>query len=364
MSGVRRVRAGMLVVPALLFLGGYAAAYVAPGPGVWVLQLLGPLVPPLSLVVVGVAVWVLLRRAPLALRGLYAGMLVLVALRFGGDVPRLWRPVAVPPGAAGDTLVVLSLNARGPERTVSRAFRDVLAVYRPHVVGLQEAAIAFYGNGEQGFSGEVFPVLQAGYGLPDRSGEGVQGVGHPVFVRGLAGTFEVIPVGPAGEGGHAVRAELSWCGCTFVVYNVHLRSYLSKVPLEEGRTGLGRLGRALRTLRDDVLVRAGEARALRRRIEAETRPVLVVGDFNATRHEWAFRELARGFTDAVRARGPLYAATFPARRPLVRIDHILAGPGWQVLAAGIGPAMEADHRPVLAALRLDAPANDSTRTCP
>jgi endonuclease/exonuclease/phosphatase (EEP) superfamily protein YafD len=35
----------------------------------------------------------------------------------------------------------------------------------------------------------------------------------------------------------------------------------------------------------------------------------------------------------------------------VRIDHVLAGPGWEVLRAFVGPGLGGDHRPVVADLR-------------
>jgi endonuclease/exonuclease/phosphatase family metal-dependent hydrolase len=79
-------------------------------------------------------------------------------------------------------------------------------------------------------------------------------------------------------------------------------------------------------------------------------PVLVVGDFNSTPHQWAYRHLAQGL-QRVGSRD----ATFPADRPVVRIDHILAGPAWEVVDARVPVPRQdtaiSDHRPVTAQLR-------------
>jgi len=47
-------------------------------------------------------------------------------------------------------------------------------------------------------------------------------------------------------------------------------------------------------------------------------------------------------------RGP----TFPAHRPLIQIDHLLAGPGVRAEAAEVLPGVGSDHLPVRAQLLL------------
>jgi endonuclease/exonuclease/phosphatase family metal-dependent hydrolase len=49
-----------------------------------------------------------------------------------------------------------------------------------------------------------------------------------------------------------------------------------------------------------------------------------------------------------------WGGTYPAERPLVQIDHVLASPAWQITAARIpadGAAAVSDHRPGVARLR-------------
>ena len=110
-----------------------------------------------------------------------------------------------------------------------------------------------------------------------------------------------------------------------------------------------------RTLRAEEL-----ARGIRARIEAETLPVVISGDFNATRHNWAYRHIARGFQDAFVEQGEGWSATYHSERPLVRIDHILVGPEWEVVRAYVPPSTEivSDHRPLVARIRWRDAAED------
>ena len=72
-------------------------------------------------------------------------------------------------------------------------------------------------------------------------------------------------------------------------------------------------------------------------------PTVIGGDLNMCRPVvW----LARPYRPVVRGR------TFPARRPLAQLDHLLAGPGVVASEPRVGPAVGTDHRPVLARLGL------------
>lgn len=96
--------------------------------------------------------------------------------------------------------------------------------------------------------------------------------------------------------------------------------------------------------RDDLL------RTLAR--EAQVRPTVVAGDFNAT--PWS-----RGLADAARLglrRATGLAPTWPSAHVGIPIDHVLAGPGWRRGETARGPDIGSDHRPIRAVLSLDAPA--------
>jgi endonuclease/exonuclease/phosphatase family metal-dependent hydrolase len=80
---------------------------------------------------------------------------------------------------------------------------------------------------------------------------------------------------------------------------------------------------------------------------------LVVGDFNATWNNRGFRAIiSTGLTDAAAARGESLDMTwsqftFPLP-PLIRIDHVLTGPGVVVTSIHTEPGPGSDHRALLA----------------
>jgi endonuclease/exonuclease/phosphatase family metal-dependent hydrolase len=88
-----------------------------------------------------------------------------------------------------------------------------------------------------------------------------------------------------------------------------------------------------------------QARALRRALTPVDRPALLVGDMNMW--GWCISAMApRGW------RRPRGGRTFPAHRPLARIDHLLATPTVEVVEAEVAPDLGSDHRAIRARLRL------------
>jgi endonuclease/exonuclease/phosphatase family metal-dependent hydrolase len=83
-------------------------------------------------------------------------------------------------------------------------------------------------------------------------------------------------------------------------------------------------------------------------------PLIVAGDLNMTAGYRAFRQLTTALLDAHGTRGPARGrlATFPARFPLLRIDHVLTSPGVRItrLFAPITPLarIASDHLPLVA----------------
>lgn len=87
------------------------------------------------------------------------------------------------------------------------------------------------------------------------------------------------------------------------------------------------------------------------RAQDET-PLVLAGDFNATRAHPQFRALATGFGEAPRARGPLALGTWPANGPVpafAPIDHVLAR-GLEVRSAERFVVEGTDHHGIVAQL--------------
>ncbi|HEY2288054.1 MAG TPA: endonuclease/exonuclease/phosphatase family protein [Streptosporangiaceae bacterium] len=76
---------------------------------------------------------------------------------------------------------------------------------------------------------------------------------------------------------------------------------------------------------------------LTRHLTATAGPTVIAGDLNMPRTAtW----MAAGYTPVLRGR------TFPADRPRVQLDHLLAGPGLTCLSATVLPPVGSDHLPV------------------
>ncbi len=105
---------------------------------------------------------------------------------------------------------------------------------------------------------------------------------------------------------------------------------------------------------DDVVVLADMA--------VLSAPAILLGDFNTSDQSHLYRPLPEaGLTDAFRAEGWGFGATFPAKLgpqafiPVVRIDYIWLTDGLYARKAWVGSVMDSDHRPVLAEVVLCHP---------
>ena len=192
--------------------------------------------------------------------------------------------------------------------------------------------------------------------------------GHAVrrLVMIRDGAVEIVEagiIGPdvrrrAGESDE-LRVRFRWRGREAVLYNLHLRSYGAAKPWRDPRLDV-LAPRTwlpyLRQYRDAVRARAREVERLAEHIDRETLPVIVAGDFNEGPFTWAYRRLSRvpgggRRTDAFHAAGRGDGRTYHGRRPVVRIDFVLADSAFEVVDAYVPASTFSDHRPVVVRLR-------------
>jgi endonuclease/exonuclease/phosphatase family metal-dependent hydrolase len=91
-------------------------------------------------------------------------------------------------------------------------------------------------------------------------------------------------------------------------------------------------------------------------LETETRPFIVVGDFNMTPNGYLYRLFADSLKDAFAATGRGFGFTLPGstRNPLtafgpwMRIDYLFAGPGLKPVYARVESDRKSQHRAVVA----------------
>jgi len=152
------------------------------------------------------------------------------------------------------------------------------------------------------------------------------------------------PVG--GEARRYVEAELDVGGVAVRVLATHLQHDAA----EGRRAQLRHLARVASGVAAGVAA-TGPARA------GHGRPVVLLGDLNATPDAPELQELERVLVDAWSVAGAGDRRTFPARRPRMAIDHVFTSPDVGVEAVTVVRSDASDHRPLVADLVLPgAPA--------
>jgi endonuclease/exonuclease/phosphatase family metal-dependent hydrolase len=186
---------------------------------------------------------------------------------------------------------------------------------------------------------------------------------------------EVDPDGAAGLLRSGVAARFPY-RVTEVRYGASGIALWSRFPLAESQVlDLGGMpfiratvvlgARRLRFYTFHVVAPVGEDRArwkaqlrgIDEELRRERRPLVVAGDFNATRHHPSFRRLlSHRLADAHEQRGRGWATTWPRDRwplpPLMRLDHVLVTPEVTVQSVREGVGRGSDHRPIVADLVL------------
>lgn len=334
----------------VLFAAGLLGRYVSPHTAWW-LQPFAIVLPAIALVVMVLTPFAGVMRM-WVLFAVSVALLVTFGLRY----------VAAADGGErlnGEALTVVTMNAGGGVNNLQggdRGLPRLLPEVRPHVACLQEFSVGYRGNQAHTYS-PVDELLESlGYEIIAPAPP--EGHRRPpaVFSRvdfeqssviGLSSRFDR---GPAGT---VVRAQLSWQGRSFVVYNIHLQSFTTRRPWVEGNTfNLPAWIQFIRRTGAAFLQRADESVEIRAMLDGEELPFLLCGDFNTTPHQWTYWKLSSGLQDAYRTAGGFWGPTFPSAWPLVRIDYIIASPHWIVGDVEVGPQLPPDHRPVIGELML------------
>jgi endonuclease/exonuclease/phosphatase (EEP) superfamily protein YafD len=147
------------------------------------------------------------------------------------------------------------------------------------------------------------------------------------------------------ENGSVMRYELTTPAGVVTLFSIHLaspREGLTKVVREPGQ--------APEDVEEGSQLRWQQSENLAREVGQVTGPVLLAGDFNTPPESAMFRRLWANCTDAFGSAGWGWGYTFQGGHTLVRIDHILAGPGWHCDRCWVGPNVGSPHRPVIADL--------------
>jgi vancomycin resistance protein VanJ len=255
------------------------------------------------------SLWVLLNAA------------VVVALPvLGVCVP--WRGLVAP--ARGERAIrVLTCNMGGslgrPE-----ALAELINATHPDIVALQEGSTQTFPEGFWAQGWDVRTTVASRF--PIRRVERLDG-------QALGGN------------GFVTRFDIETPGEALRFFNVHLAT-----PRDGLEAVMHSPWRGAPDLRFVIGVRADQSEAARRWIGGFPGPVVVAGDFNMPVEGAIYRRSWGDFTNAFSAAGWGLGHTKFTGWFGVRIDHVLAGPGWRCRSCWVGPDVGSDHRPVIADL--------------
>jgi vancomycin resistance protein VanJ len=132
------------------------------------------------------------------------------------------------------------------------------------------------------------------------------------------------------------------------LFNVHLAS-----PHEGLRAAFERAKGSLSAIEDNMLERRVESVAASSYARQTEGPVLLAGDFNTPIDSTIYSEEWSQFTNGFTTVGNGFGYTYFTKRASLRIDHILAGPGWRFRRCWVGPSVGSPHRPVVAEIEWE-----------
>lgn len=352
-----------LVVSAFI---GYIAQWIDPRT-VWWPQLFAVALPYFGFGLLGTAILAFSLRVH-KLGVVMLGLVLLIGIR-----AEPWSRFGDASGE-GEPLRLVTFNV--PERLSPEAMRDSMTAFvgreEPDIIAMQDAWVrgprrrrdAWQAPQVRGVVEDmdydlIVPSLLPGVGGWKRDATGVPLLVRQDGPRVLEQEAIVISDPRDNKASQAIRSVVEWEGRTFVLYDVHLRSFGDAKPWLDpdfNLTSPGTWGPSLSRLASVYRHRAVDTDRIVESIRRETLPVVVVGDFNSTADNWSYQQIryAGGVSrqDAFRQSGAtIWGRTFHAETLVVRIDHVLVDPALAVEGAEVRNVGFSDHRPVLVWLR-------------
>ncbi len=269
------------------------------------------------------------------------------AMLAGATIIFLWHVPFFPGmgGSPGPVKIKLITNNYGQNHRLP--IQPFIAAENPDFVALEDAA----GQG---------PLFQRAY--PGRT---VRAVGQFVFIS-KAPVLSATSLDWPRWRGNPVAAvfHVPWQGENLAFYIVHLptpRGDFAKL------TGLGLVrelaGRNRRrsdnmSFAEAMTARVQMARDLASVLGRERQPFVAAGDFNTPPDGYLHRVISWGLIDCFAQAGRGFGFTFPwdTHNPLtlgggwLRIDYVLAGPGWHANDCRVEPGRRSQHRALVAML--------------
>jgi endonuclease/exonuclease/phosphatase (EEP) superfamily protein YafD len=155
------------------------------------------------------------------------------------------------------------------------------------------------------------------------------------------------------------RMTLDWSGQPIAIYNIHLVTPIGDQP----HFSLPITSTIHLALRYDDTLRNYEIDQLLARLETETYPFIVGGDFNTSDQSVIYHRIAAQMRDTFREVGSGFGGSWPLPiagefpsfiPPLFRVDYIWHSDQFTAVDARQGPPLGSDHLAVVATLLLKA----------
>lgn len=164
-----------------------------------------------------------------------------------------------------------------------------------------------------------------------------------------------------GTSNSIIWADIAVNQDTVRVFNAHLQTTSISAGDQEFIVNMGfvtdstrstKLKRVVGKLKDNYIIRAGQADTLARSIASSPHPVIVCGDFNDTPVSYTYRRVSKGLKDSFREAGSGYGYTYRGFFNMLRIDYILHSKSIECVEYTSPKFDYSDHNPVAVRLRL------------
>ena len=197
---------------------------------------------------------------------------------------------------------------------------------------------------------------------PERT---VRQLGQFVFVGKTGLTGGKLLAWPTWGGGPVAAVwQVPWQGRQLDIYSVHLptpRRDLAKLAglgLIKELVGRNRRASDQMSFSEAMTARVQLARNFATVLAQERNPFVAMGDFNMPSDGFVHHVITGGVTDCFAHAGWGFGFTFPCDthnpftlgQPWLRLDYVLAGPGWSVEDCRVEPNRRSKHRAVAATL--------------
>jgi vancomycin resistance protein VanJ len=146
-----------------------------------------------------------------------------------------------------------------------------------------------------------------------------------------------------GGPGAVVVADIEFHGKVIHFIGLHLST-----PREGIEPLMDRESDGIESMRKSIARRAAESKMVSSIANMTGAPILIAGDMNMPCGSAIFRQFWSGYSDAFSTAGWGTGNSKFTRWWGIRIDHILADPGWKWTDCWVGRDIGSDHRPVIA----------------